>query len=149
MDFILFFLWMKKEIKILKLIIYIMLAWQMSVSCLMILQLLLADIIITFITSQHWKRKSSSLLQAQQTKRGAKEMCILKAVNYNSLFIFLLANIMTGLVNMAVTTHRIPDKMAIFILTSYMLSLCYISLILYNQNLSLKLSWLEQAIVIF
>ncbi|KAK0069832.1 phosphatidylinositol-glycan biosynthesis class W protein [Biomphalaria pfeifferi] len=114
--------------------------WVMSVSCLMILQLLLADIFITFITSQHWKRKSSSLLQAQQTKRGAKEICILKAVNYNSLFIFLLANIMTGLVNMAVTTHRILDKMAIFILTSYMLSLCYISLILYNQNFSLKLT---------
>ncbi|KAJ3171648.1 Glucosaminyl phosphatidylinositol (GlcN-PI) nositol acylation protein [Geranomyces variabilis] len=55
---------------------------------------------------------------------GSEHVPILyKAVNRNQLAVFLLANVMTGLINMSMDTLEVPDVPATLIVGSYMLFL--------------------------
>ncbi|OLY81010.1 GPI-anchored wall transfer protein 1 [Smittium mucronatum] len=70
---------------------------------------------------------------------------ILKAVNFNGLFIFLLANILTGLVNLAIreftsfkSAMSMPPSLSFFILATYLSILLYISLSLHKNNIRIR-----------
>ncbi|OMJ14062.1 GPI-anchored wall transfer protein 1 [Smittium culicis] len=70
---------------------------------------------------------------------------ILHALNYNGLFIFLLANIFTGLVNLGVRelSHKklpmfLPTSYAYLILTIYLATLIFISLRLASLNIRIR-----------
>ncbi|XP_044285903.1 phosphatidylinositol-glycan biosynthesis class W protein [Varanus komodoensis] len=64
--------------------------------------------------------------------------CLISAVNKNQLLYFLLANILTGLVNMLVDTVHSNTLTAMFILHLYMLSNCLLMYILQANNIVLK-----------
>lgn len=63
---------------------------------------------------------------------------LISAVNYNGLFYFLLANLLTGCVNMSVKTIYQSDVVAMAILTLYMFVLSTVAYFLYKQKISLK-----------
>ncbi|KAJ9051416.1 Glucosaminyl phosphatidylinositol (GlcN-PI) nositol acylation protein [Entomophthora muscae] len=48
-------------------------------------------------------------------------------VNFNGLLIFLVANILTGLINMSVPTLDVSDNQAYVILTGYLFALCLLA----------------------
>ncbi|KAL6733220.1 hypothetical protein Aduo_003886 [Ancylostoma duodenale] len=52
--------------------------------------------------------------------------CLTTSINKSALAFFLLANILTGLVNLTIDTHHTDDVTAMFILISYMLTLCVV-----------------------
>ena len=60
------------------------------------------------------------------------------AINFNGLFYFLSANILTGLVNMCVRTIYQPPSIAFLILTVYMFILSLVISFLYHRKISLK-----------
>ncbi|XP_050402410.1 phosphatidylinositol-glycan biosynthesis class W protein isoform X4 [Patella vulgata] len=66
--------------------------------------------------------------------------CILSAVNYNALFYFLLANILTGLVNISMQTIYTSTFMSFLILLIYLLLLSFVSMFLYHNKILVK-SW--------
>ncbi|MCJ1355327.1 MAG: Glucosaminyl phosphatidylinositol (GlcN-PI) nositol acylation protein [Icmadophila ericetorum] len=65
---------------------------------------------------------------------------ILKAYNRNGLAIFLLANLMTGLVNLTIDTLRIETMASMGILVAYALVFTAIAVALDARNISIKLS---------
>ncbi|KAI9226038.1 MAG: GWT1-domain-containing protein [Piptocephalis tieghemiana] len=60
---------------------------------------------------------------------------LLSAVNQNSLFIFLLANILTGTVNTLVWTLYVPEAQAMLILSLYMGLVSLVALVLYRHHI--------------
>ncbi|TKA81915.1 hypothetical protein B0A49_00148 [Cryomyces minteri] len=82
-------------------------------------------------------------------KRGGKEMekqrCseatskVLHAFNRNGLAIFLLANVLTGLVNLTLPTLEMGDTPAVVVLMGYIGVLCGVALGLDHFDVSLKL----------
>ncbi|KAK5580417.1 hypothetical protein RB653_000434 [Dictyostelium firmibasis] len=78
------------------------------------------NILITLITGNH----NASVLA--------------KSINRNQLFIFLLGNILTGLINFSMKTIYSPVEESIIVITSYTFGLCLISIILDYKNITIK-----------
>lgn len=64
---------------------------------------------------------------------------LLHAYNRNGLFVFLLANILTGLVNLGFDTIHMDDYRAVGILGAYAFILSAVAVLLDRYNLSIKL----------
>lgn len=63
---------------------------------------------------------------------------ILSGIAYNALVFFLIANVLTGLVNLSFQTMLIESGGAIIILCAYMLVLCSITTFLFVKKIKLK-----------
>lgn len=63
---------------------------------------------------------------------------ILNSISYNGLVFFLLANLMTGAVNLSVQTLLLNTPQALAILWAYMLVLCIITTFLFVKQIKLK-----------
>ncbi|BFY99388.1 hypothetical protein BsWGS_02428 [Bradybaena similaris] len=151
--------------------------WIMSVSSLMILECLLADISITYIKSKLQDTPQNNLDQAVQhidqppadgshrlsqrttnkatgsTAKNDNEkdltvnkeyssntsVCLLDAISYNSLLYFLLANLLTGAVNMSIATIYASDTVAVVTLVLYMCILSCVVVFLRKRNISTKI----------
>ncbi|KYR01579.1 phosphatidylinositol glycan [Tieghemostelium lacteum] len=64
---------------------------------------------------------------------------IAKSINRNQLFIFLLGNILTGLINISMKTIYADTETSMTVITGYTLFLCLVALVLDKKNLTLKL----------
>jgi phosphatidylinositol glycan class W len=64
---------------------------------------------------------------------------VMKAYNRNGLAIFLLANLLTGAINMSIKTLHMGDVAAMVVLTSYMAVLTVVALALDIYDVSIKL----------
>lgn len=67
-----------------------------------------------------------------------EDVCLLSAVNYNGLLYFLLANVLTGLVNLSVDTLQLSTVQSMTILITYMGILSFVTLMLYKWKIRLK-----------
>ncbi|EME83285.1 uncharacterized protein MYCFIDRAFT_188352 [Pseudocercospora fijiensis CIRAD86] len=80
-----------------------------------------------------------------KTKEGERQRIqeatsrVMKAYNRNGLAVFLIANLLTGLVNMTMPTIFMADVPAMAVLVSYMAVLTAIALALDHYNISIKL----------
>ncbi|EAL64434.2 phosphatidylinositol glycan, class W [Dictyostelium discoideum AX4] len=63
---------------------------------------------------------------------------IAKSINRNQLFIFLLGNILTGLINFSMKTIYAPVEQSMIIITSYTFALCLLAFILDYKNINIK-----------
>ena len=66
-------------------------------------------------------------------------LCIVSAVDYNQLTFFLLANLLTGLVNITMDTLIATTTTSLAVLTVYMCVLVCVFLVLFKLNIKLKL----------
>lgn len=64
---------------------------------------------------------------------------VMHAFNRNGLALFLLANLLTGGVNMSMKTLHMGDVEAMVVLVLYMGTICATALMLDNYNISIKL----------
>ncbi|XP_005110320.1 phosphatidylinositol-glycan biosynthesis class W protein [Aplysia californica] len=71
-------------------------------------------------------------------KSSQPSFCLLEAVTYNSLLFFLLANVMTGIVNLSVPTLNTGSHVAVAIVIAYMGVLCLVISVLRVKNISTK-----------
>ncbi|XP_027726076.1 LOW QUALITY PROTEIN: phosphatidylinositol-glycan biosynthesis class W protein [Vombatus ursinus] len=91
------------------------------------------DLIQTLNTD---KKPSESL--AHQNGRELPSLCLIAAIDRNQLLFFLLANIMTGLVNLTVDTLHSSSSWTLTVLHLYMISNCLIIYVLHIQNITVK-----------
>jgi hypothetical protein len=63
---------------------------------------------------------------------------ILEAINYNGLTFFLIANLLTGLINILFQTMLLPDVVSITIISYYLFLLNVIMVFLYVNKLKVK-----------
>ncbi|NXE87205.1 PIGW protein, partial [Menura novaehollandiae] len=78
--------------------------------------------------------------EAVPVGRGEKlsHACLISAINKNQLLFFLLANVMTGAVNILIDTIHSKAAFTLCILHSYMFLNCLIMYILHAKNIVLK-----------
>eukprot|EP00850_Spirogloea_muscicola_P018015 SM000160S02556 [mRNA] locus=s160:215887:221018:+ [translate_table: standard] len=81
-------------------------------------------VIILFQASEHWLHLQPPLL--------------LRALNSNLLPIFLLANVLTGLVNLSMNTLQTADNVALGVLTTYMAAVSAVAVVMQKYRLSFK-----------
>lgn len=67
-----------------------------------------------------------------------KSPVTLEAICYNGLLVFLLGNLLTGLVNCLVNTVYAPDYLALSFLWAYVSVVSTVSVVLYNYGIQLK-----------
>ena len=67
-----------------------------------------------------------------------QDSCLLEATNRNGLFFFLIANLLTGAVNLSMQTVRASPLIARAVVTSYMLLLSTLTAVLHAFNITLR-----------
>lgn len=67
------------------------------------------------------------------------EVCLLDAISFNSLLFFLLANLLTGAVNMSYKTIYASDPIAVVTLVLYMFTLSFVVVALRKRNICTKI----------
>lgn len=107
--------------------------WVCSFNC---AQLLLFCIIETVIFPNLYKAKTK---EAERQRVADATSRVMHAFNRNGLALFLIANLLTGAVNLSVQTWHMKDVPAMVILVAYMATLCGVALGLDHYNVSLKL----------
>ncbi|KAK6457117.1 GWT1-domain-containing protein [Scheffersomyces xylosifermentans] len=70
---------------------------------------------------------------------NSKESLLLESTNSNGLFIFLVANVSTGLINMSINTLECGQRTAFVILSIYGFALCALSIFLNKKGIYIKL----------
>lgn len=132
-------------------------AWILTLTTVLLTLLLLVEIVLDIInyavsesrveskTERLRRYLRLNLKKNVESKREEDEgvvgrtLEIVDAVNYNGLFFFLLSNLLTGLVNMAVYTLYARQTVALTILVVYMAVNVFSILILYRLQISFKL----------
>jgi len=79
------------------------------------------------------------LFAAKYTIGTPTPSLIINSINTNQLFVFLLGNLLTGLVNFMVNTIRAPPENAMLILSVYLLVVCGIAVVLNRRGIAIKL----------
>ena len=139
--------------------------WMLGMMLLFINLFLIFDIITIFIFSMREPRKrdrSTQELKSSTSTNTREELTILiertppsdliqlsnkhyflstliQAVDYNQLIYFLLANILTGIINILVDTGRATLRAAVCYMVVYELILSYVITVLYRRKMKLKL----------
>ncbi|MCJ1309627.1 Glucosaminyl phosphatidylinositol (GlcN-PI) nositol acylation protein [Agyrium rufum] len=107
--------------------------WVSSFNC---SQILLFCLIETFCFPATFAAKSPAT-ESRETRRATSK--VLHAFNKNGLAVFLIANLLTGLVNMTIDTIAQTHISSIAILSGYALVLSMVTLLLDHYNVSIKL----------
>ncbi|XP_042298191.1 phosphatidylinositol-glycan biosynthesis class W protein isoform X2 [Sceloporus undulatus] len=83
-------------------------------------------------------QKKRDLVGPLDTKTLPQNVCVISAVNKNQLLYFLLANVLTGIVNLLVDTIHSSTFAAMSILHLYMLTNCCVMYLLQAKNIIFK-----------
>jgi len=101
-------------------------------------QILLFCLVETVFFPAHHRSADASKSTEEETYKHATSN-VLEAYNRNGLFIFLIANLLTGLVNMTIPTLHVSDIQAMGILLGYSAVLSALALGLDFYNISIKM----------
>ena len=71
--------------------------------------------------------------------KSSKPITLFLAVNRNQLFVFLVANVVTGLINLFIDTLAYSDDLALRVILVYAFVVGAISVLLHSLNLTIKL----------
>lgn len=127
--------------------------WVVASSLMLLSCLLLSDIILSFakflikgaLVPCSWKiiqfpttnkkHSESLVLEAEQKKPS---LCLIKALNRNQLFFFLMSNITTGLINLMMDTLHTGVLWTLVVLGIYMFMNCLLVYVLDLQGKTIK-----------
>lgn len=112
--------------------------WILSIVTTMTLLFMLLEVFYYFLT---FERAAAEEVDggASATDRWAYCPIIMAAINYNGLASFLLANLMTGAVNLTFQTMLVSTAGCVFIVSVYMFVLCAIITFLYVNQIKIKI----------
>ncbi|VEN39771.1 unnamed protein product [Callosobruchus maculatus] len=82
---------------------------------------------------------SHFIVQEYLSDRSVLSSYLFYAINYNGLVFFLLANVLTGLVNLSIDTNSVGPAPTLAILSIYSLICCGVVSILYNKKIKVKI----------
>ena len=79
-------------------------------------------------------------LSGSLVSMSVEPLDVLAACSHNMLPLFLVANVLTGAVNMSVNSLNVPDSQAVCIVCAYMGIICFIATVLLRSKLQIKLA---------
>lgn len=107
--------------------------WMLGICLQLLVSYLIVDLIFQLIRF---------INRAKELKRKTRDnyvsYSLIDAVNYNGLLYFLLANVLTGVINLSVKTILIPPLQSVLIIVMYMLILSIITFVLYIYKWKIK-----------
>ncbi|KAM7374750.1 hypothetical protein PAMP_007390 [Pampus punctatissimus] len=116
--------------------------WSVAQSLLFMFCLATADMVLLFFkrtSGCHLVPSSWDLYKKSDKKRDEMEgMCLVQAVSRNQLLFFLLANVMTGLINSLVDTLSCSSLFSVCVLLSYMFLNCIVIYVLHLCGITVK-----------
>lgn len=118
--------------------------WSVAQSLLFISCLGIADIVLLFsrrMLDCHSLPSSwnlSKTLMASDKKPDETEHCLVRAINRNQLFFFLVANVLTGLTNSVVDTLSCSSVFSVCVLLIYMFTNCFVIHVLHLCRIAVK-----------
>ncbi|KAK5109333.1 hypothetical protein LTR62_007102 [Meristemomyces frigidus] len=112
------------------------LSYIVWVCCFNTAQLLLFNVVERVMFPNVYKAKDRAT--EKQRIRDATSR-VMHAFNRNGLALFLLANLLTGAINMGFQTWHMDDVSAMVVLVSYIAALCGVGLLLDHYDVSIKL----------
>uniref|UniRef100_A0A0C9QI82 Phosphatidylinositol-glycan biosynthesis class W protein n=1 Tax=Fopius arisanus TaxID=64838 RepID=A0A0C9QI82_9HYME len=120
--------------------------WIVALSATVINGLLLVDIqvdiVMQIVSGRKKGRSENRRVTFEDNDEGEGVRItpeIFEAVNYNGLTFFLLANLMTGIVNMSMRTLYVEDFNALLVIIFYIVAVVLVSVILHRYKLQVKL----------
>lgn len=94
---------------------------------------------ITETKNTYQSNSNSSVTKARTVEYRFGCMCLISAVNYNLLAYFLIANLLTGVVNLCIETINASHMLAFVIMNVYLLLLHTVVTVFYRRKILLKL----------
>ena len=124
---------------------YAFFTWILAYNLTILSFFLITDLIVIHLQSKSKSKIKGSRSKSSKDSMKTLETCsiyrcpnFVKAVDHNPLFFFLLANLMTGLINITVETINTEDNTAVLIIVGYQAILAIIVTCLYRCNIKLK-----------
>ncbi|XP_069082647.1 phosphatidylinositol-glycan biosynthesis class W protein isoform X2 [Pleurodeles waltl] len=84
------------------------------------------------------KKTDESFFSSSTKDQNQSDPCLINAINRNQLLFFLLANVMTGLVNTLIDTIHSSNSFSLSVLLLYMFCNCLVMYILHVKSITLK-----------
>lgn len=112
--------------------------WTVSVGTSLTTILMFFEIFFYFIKFDNTKYEESDDQEEKVKFNAGYIPDLMSGVAYNALAFFLIANVLTGLINIAFQTLLVNNAIAIIILLVYMFVLCSITTFLYKKQIKLK-----------
>ncbi|KAL5017382.1 hypothetical protein ScPMuIL_006971 [Solemya velum] len=113
--------------------------WMVGQAMMMITSYLLIEIMVDYIKHINFLREKKTDHEKHAARRNDKNKpCLLKAINYNGLFFFLLSNLLTGIINFSVHTLYATPMQACALITVYMAVSSSVTMTLYYKKVQLK-----------
>ncbi|XP_042287200.1 phosphatidylinositol-glycan biosynthesis class W protein [Thunnus maccoyii] len=122
--------------------------WSVAQSLFFMFCLATADVVLLFskrtsgchLLPSSWDlyKKQSSDSVSDKKRDEMDRMCLIQAVSKNQLLFFLLANVMTGLINSIVNTLSCSDLFSVCVLLSYMFMNCIVIYVLHLLGITVK-----------
>ncbi|XP_055299294.1 uncharacterized protein LOC129566924 [Sitodiplosis mosellana] len=109
--------------------------WMLSIGTTVVVCFMLLEIFYYF---RSFDRRNVDDGEKESSEKRNYAPIILNGITYNGLVFFLLANLMTGIVNLCFQTLLLNTAQALVILFVYMFALCSISTFLYLKKIKLK-----------
>lgn len=78
------------------------------------------------------------MLLVQLFTIAAPQSIICTAINRNMLFVFLIANVMTGAVNMMMRTLDVSESASVAVVTGYAVVVCAVAVVLHLAEITVK-----------
>lgn len=110
--------------------------WMLSIGTTVVVCFMLLEIFYYF---RSFDRPSGDEPEEETSEKRNYAPIILSGITYNGLVFFLLANLMTGIVNLCFQTLLLNTAQALAILFVYTFALCSISTFLYLKKIKLKI----------
>jgi phosphatidylinositol glycan class W len=112
--------------------------WQITHNTILLLSSYIADLICAIYSTPEKPIIPGQCESCSDRKRSSNCCCLLSAINKNQLFFFLIGNVMTGLVNLAIKTGSVEAILALAALFAYGSTVCGLTCILFVYNVSTK-----------
>jgi len=124
---------------------YAFFTWILAYNLTILSFFLITDLIVIHLQSKTKSKMKGSRTKSSKDSVKAPETSTMyrcpnfvKAVDHNPLFFFLLANLLTGLINITVETINTEDNTAVLIILIYQAVLAIVVTCLYRCNIKLK-----------
>lgn len=118
--------------------------WSAAQSLLLISSFAIADIVLLFsrrmldCQSLPSSWNLSKTLMASDKKPDETEHCLVRAISRNQLFLFLVANLLTGLTNSIVDTLSCSSVFSVCVLLIYIFTNCFLIHVLHLCRITVK-----------
>ena len=124
---------------------YAFFTWILAYNLTILSFFLITDLIVIHLQSKTKSKmkglrtkSSKDSVKAPETSTMYRSPNFVKAVDHNPLFFFLLANLLTGIINITVETINTEDNTAVLIIFIYQAILAIVVTFLYSCNIKLK-----------